>query len=677
MKPLSACTTIGEALQTQQFQRAVAEAAPSHLTPTRLMATFRQAARNNPAFNQCNLMSVLGVFMTCTFLGLEPNTPGGQAYMIPFARKRWDKEQRKMVDDGYDLQLIPGYQGFIDIAYRNDRVTSIAAHAVFEGDDFSFEYGSNEHLQHRPKGLQQDGDQPRLFYMFSKLRNGQSFEVLPYSSVIRTRNASQGYRHAEAAKANAEKNGWKLPATFTEAPWVKHFDAMGKKTAVRAGYKWLPKTVEMAAVQRIDEAQERHLLDFGPVLEGHANPLDEDLPPLNEQRADPGAAFGERGSGEDQGESAKTATTTDTDAAAKKAASEKAQRERDETEEADRKRTADEAQKARDTAAAESAKRDRDARFAKDVADKKAADERKAAEAKAAEAKPTPEPTTTQAAAALPEFSAYLAAADGEVDDTVGEAGYFEDPVAYATAYAALRAKTDPTGWQAMAEHNSDGLEDAAQIPAAKAVFDAMPAEAPTFAAATGASETPVIGRTQIAVPMKADGVTPDLKGYLATLREHAAVQTTQSVREWSALQSAVVNALTPATKKLAQKIIADRFTATGADKAHLPQQQAQQGGGEPPDDGAPPPTEADAQGAAPSGAEGGDGAGPAWSRDAQSVVDGLMNCKNTHDVTALGNNAAIKATFAKIEAANPEESARLKALAADTRAKFHPQQGG
>lgn len=291
---LADAKTIGEALQTAQFQRAVADAAPQHMTAQRLMATFRQAARNKPEFNQCNLLSVLGVFMTCTFLGLEPNTPQGHAYMIPFKKRRWDKASRQMVDDGYDLQLIIGYQGYLDLAYRSPRVSSVAAHAVYEGDDFSFEYGSNEHLQHRPKGLHADTDQPRYFYMFSKLTGGQAFEVLPYAKVIQVRNGSQGYQAAVAAKERAEKEGWKLPAAYTETPWVKHFTAMGQKTAMRAGYKWLPKTVEMAAVARLEDTQDRGLIDFGPVLEGHVNPLDEDLPLINEPRADPGAAFGER-----------------------------------------------------------------------------------------------------------------------------------------------------------------------------------------------------------------------------------------------------------------------------------------------------------------------------------------------------------------------------------------------
>jgi len=230
---LADCKTIADALQTAQFQRAVADAAPAHMTSQRLMATFRQAARNNPAFNECNLMSVLGTFMTCTFLGLEPNTPLGQAYMIPFKRRRYDKASRQMVDDGYDLQLIIGYQGYLDLAFRNPRVQSIAAHAVYEGDDFSFEYGSNEHLQHRPKGLHAEGDVPRYFYMYSKLQGGQAFEVLPTSKVIQIRNGSQGYQAALAAKERAEKEGWRIPASYTEAPWVKHFIAMGQKTAVR------------------------------------------------------------------------------------------------------------------------------------------------------------------------------------------------------------------------------------------------------------------------------------------------------------------------------------------------------------------------------------------------------------------------------------------------------------
>jgi recombination protein RecT len=607
---LSDAKTIGDALMTTQFQRAVADAAPQHMTAQRLMATFRQAARNNPAFHQCNLMSVLGVFMTCGFLGLEPNTPLGHAYMIPFAKKRYDKASRQLVDDGYDLQLIIGYQGYLDLAYRNPRVSSIAAHAVYEGDDFSFEYGSNEHLQHRPKGLHADGDVPRYFYMFSKLQGGQAFEVLPTSKVLQIRNGSQGYRAALSAKERAEEKGWKIPASYTEAPWVKHFVAMGQKTAMRAGYKWLPKTVEMAAVTRLEDAQDRGAIDFGPVLEGKVNPLDEDLPPLYVERADPGAAFGERSNDDDGG---------DQDERRVPARTTPAQR----------------------------------------------------------QTKPSAPPTPTPAAPAPqpPQgapgqgFAAYLADAAGDIVEGFGDGGYITNADAFAVAYAEVWIGTQPSDRQSLAEHNADGLEDAALAsPKAASILNALVERVAELPAAEAPVQTGAIS-----VVVAANG-RPDLKGYLDALRNAAQAQDATTFPAWSDLQRPIILGLSQVTKRAAEKIVADRASALGTDKpaAAQPIQPAQDG------DEPPPPTGDDAQGDEPVDDDGlmGTTLPPtAWSRSAQSLVDSLMACRSLHDLDALGNNAATKVAFRLVSETDADEGTRLRAFATQRRADLSPGQ--
>lgn len=626
---LSDAKTIGEALQTAQFQRAVADAAPQHMTAQRLMATFRQAARNNPAFNQCNLLSVLGVFMTCTFLGLEPNTPQGHAYMIPFKKRRFDRASRQMVDDGYDLQLIIGYQGYLDLAYRSPRVSSVAAHAVYEGDDFSFEYGSNEHLQHRPKGLHSDTDAPRYFYMFSKLTGGQAFEVLPYAKVIQIRNGSQGYQAAVAAKERAEKEGWKIPAAYTETPWVKHFTAMGQKTAMRAGYKWLPKTVEMAAVARLEDTQDRGLIDFGPVLEGHVNPLDEDLPLIHEPRAEPGAAFGERQHDDD-------GVILDQQPA--QAQQQEARRD---------------PLPARTTPAAR--------------------------EAPSPAAPPTqaPPPPPTQAPPpppSQPAFAAHMADATGEIHDRIGDAGYVTDPVVFAAAYVELWAATPPDSRQALAEHNADALQDAVVMSEKAAnILAAMNTEpAPETLAAP-------IGPVAIEVVTK-DG-KPDLKGYIAALRDAAAAQTAESFPAWDSLQRPVIVTLAKLTRATAEKIVADRAAALGTTKppAAAPQGPVEsQGTQEPPPDDVPPPTGDDQPAGEPGPAEGagllGEPIPPKpWSRLAQDIYDQLRQCATAHDIQALATNAAVAANLNKILAADPDEHARLRAFAQARRAELAP----
>lgn len=55
--------------------------------------------------------------MQAAQLGVEPNTPIGQAYLIPY---------------GNQVQFQLGYKGLIDLAYRSGEVQSIQAHEVHE-----------------------------------------------------------------------------------------------------------------------------------------------------------------------------------------------------------------------------------------------------------------------------------------------------------------------------------------------------------------------------------------------------------------------------------------------------------------------------------------------------------------------------------------------------------------
>jgi recombination protein RecT len=45
------------------------------------------ALSNNPKLQECTPQSFLGAMMQAAQLGVEPNTPLGQAYMIPYRNK--------------------------------------------------------------------------------------------------------------------------------------------------------------------------------------------------------------------------------------------------------------------------------------------------------------------------------------------------------------------------------------------------------------------------------------------------------------------------------------------------------------------------------------------------------------------------------------------------------------
>ena len=84
-------------------------------------------------------MSFLGALMNAAQLGLEPNTPLGQAYLIPYRNK-----------GKLECQFQIGYKGLIDMVYRNENIQTVQAQCVYENDDFQYELGLDPKLVHKP-----------------------------------------------------------------------------------------------------------------------------------------------------------------------------------------------------------------------------------------------------------------------------------------------------------------------------------------------------------------------------------------------------------------------------------------------------------------------------------------------------------------------------------------------
>lgn len=117
----------------------IKKALPTVLTPERFTRIALSALNNTPALQKCTPMSFLAALMNAAQLGLEPNTPLGQAYLIPYKNK-----------GVLECQFQIGYKGLIDLAYRNGQMQTIQAQAVYENDEFSYEYGLEPKLSHRP-----------------------------------------------------------------------------------------------------------------------------------------------------------------------------------------------------------------------------------------------------------------------------------------------------------------------------------------------------------------------------------------------------------------------------------------------------------------------------------------------------------------------------------------------
>jgi recombination protein RecT len=218
-KPLRQVKSVQELLVNDMAKQQLQIVAAQHMKPERMMRLMANAIRTTPKLGQCEPLTLLGSMMTCASLGLEPNTVLGHAYLIPF------ENRKKGVTE---VQLVLGYTGMVDLARRSGHVVNIHADVVYEADDFSFEYGSNQHLKHIPAG---ERSKPIYAYCHAKLTDGEAFIVLPYAEVLKVRDSSQGYK-------TAKKYG------KTDTPWIAHEHQMARKTAVRALFNELPISVE-------------------------------------------------------------------------------------------------------------------------------------------------------------------------------------------------------------------------------------------------------------------------------------------------------------------------------------------------------------------------------------------------------------------------------------------------
>ena len=71
----------------KSMEKEIAKALPSVITPERFTRITLSALSSNPELQNTTPQSFLGAMMTSAQLGVEPNTPLGQAYLLPYRNK--------------------------------------------------------------------------------------------------------------------------------------------------------------------------------------------------------------------------------------------------------------------------------------------------------------------------------------------------------------------------------------------------------------------------------------------------------------------------------------------------------------------------------------------------------------------------------------------------------------
>ena len=203
---VSPVKAMGDLLKRMHTQ--IEKALPSVITPERFTRIALTAYSRNEKLQECTAESFLGSMMQAAQLGVEPNTPLGQAYLIPYRNK-----------GVMEVQFQLGYRGMIDLAYRSGEVQNIQAHEVYENDTFEYELGLEPKLRHVP--ALKDRGNVILYYAVFKLTNGGvGFEVM--------------------SKEDVEAFAKKKSKTYGTGPWQSDFDAMAKKTLVKRLLKFAP-----------------------------------------------------------------------------------------------------------------------------------------------------------------------------------------------------------------------------------------------------------------------------------------------------------------------------------------------------------------------------------------------------------------------------------------------------
>ena len=232
----------------RSIEASVADALPRFLrkqAPTMLQALYTEC-QQTPALLKCTPVSLFGAVIRAAQMGLQLGGALGQCYLIPFGNR---------------ATLVPGYKGYIQLVNRSGQTGVISARTVYDGDEFSVEYGTEDRIVHRP------GSYPTAeavakrkavaYYATCKTRHGSPFVVL-------TRPEAEVHRD----KFALSKNG----------PWKDHFDEMAKKTCIIKLCKMLPMSAELQMATEMDDAYETgEPVDCSFLFAGQ----DDDAPPPN------------------------------------------------------------------------------------------------------------------------------------------------------------------------------------------------------------------------------------------------------------------------------------------------------------------------------------------------------------------------------------------------------------
>jgi recombination protein RecT len=193
-------------------------ALPAQIPVDRFIRTTITAVQMQPQLLECDRRSLLGACMKAAQDGLLPD--GREAALVIFRSK-----------DGPLAQYMPMVGGILKKIRNSGELASISAHVVYSNDQFDYDLGDDEKINHKPF-LGADRGQPIAAYAIAKTKDGAIYrEVMSVAEINKVRQASR-----------AKDAG----------PWVQWWDEMARKTVIRRIAKRLPSSADLDQTLELD-----------------------------------------------------------------------------------------------------------------------------------------------------------------------------------------------------------------------------------------------------------------------------------------------------------------------------------------------------------------------------------------------------------------------------------------
>lgn len=202
------------------------KALPEHVSPDHFMRLALTELRSNEQLAQCSAESLLGALMIGARTGLEVGGPLGELYLTP----------RRLKQGGLQVVPIIGYRGLLKLARNSGAVGAIDAELVRSGDHFQMGFDSSKggkFVEWFP--VDYDEERPVV-------------GVLAHAELIGSDKPT--YRYMPISKVLERRD---RGAAGNRGPWATDFDAMVRKTGLRALASVLPQSTAFAMATRSDE----------------------------------------------------------------------------------------------------------------------------------------------------------------------------------------------------------------------------------------------------------------------------------------------------------------------------------------------------------------------------------------------------------------------------------------